>query len=327
MPMQLFAIADVLRIAADIQAGLGRRGRGAVAVELVQLPGRKVGVAGGATLALGRPRGHYDVLIVPGLAAQRREHDWDAALALLAPELAYLRRSFARGTTVASVCTGAFLLGDAGLLAGRHVTTAWLFGAALAARYPAARVDTDAMLIEDGAVVTAAAVSSAFDLAIFLVKRYLGAEVAAAVAAVMLLPGQRASQAPYVDGGLIARHLPTFSGNLVQWFERRLTEEYDLDGIAQAFHVSGRTLMRRVRAETGKTPLALLQEARVAAAKRLLRDTAWSIARVVEAVGYADVVSFARLFARQVGETPAKYRRRYALVSRKSLEIDAPASI
>lgn len=83
------------------------------------------------------------------------------------------------------------------------------------------------------------------------------------------------------------------------------------DGTAQAFHVSVRTLMRRVKAETGKTPLALLQEARVAAAKRLLKESRWPIARIVEAVGYTDVVSFACLFAKQVGETPANYRRRY----------------
>lgn len=311
MPTQLFAIADVLRIAADIHAGLGHRGGVTVDVELVQLA-RKVAVAGGTGLALQRPSGHYGVLIIPGLAAQRRDQDWDATLAPLASELAFIRHSFARGTAVASVCTGAFLLGEAGLLDGRHVTTAWLFGAGLAARYPSARVNADAMLLEDGAVITTAAVSSAFDLATFLVKRHFGVDVAAAVAAVMLLPGQRVSQAPYVDAGLAARRLPTFSENLVQWFARRLADEYDLDGIAQAFHVSGRTLLRRVKAETGKTPLALLQEARVEAAQRMLKASGWSIARIVEAVGYTDVVSFARLFAKQVGETPAKYRRRHA---------------
>lgn len=113
----------------------------------------------------------------------------------------------------------------------------------------------------------------------------------------------------------------------MQWCERRLSDEYDLDGIAQAFHASGRPLIRRVNAETGKTPLALLQAARVAAAKRLLKKSSWPIARVVEAVGHLDVVSFARLFAKVVGEMPSTYRRRHAPAPRLALEIGAPASI
>ena len=85
----------------------------------------------------------------------------------------------------------------------------------------------------------------------------------------------------------------------MQWFERRLADGYDAQAIGQAFHDSGRTL----------------------------KESTWSIARIVEAVGYADVVSFARLFAKVVGETPARYRRRHAPAPRIALEIGAPASI
>lgn len=92
----------------------------------------------------------------------------------------------------------------------------------------------------------------------------------------------------------------------------RLTETYDLERLAQAFHVSTRTLLRRVKAQTGDSPLALLQQARVDKAKQLLSDSAWSIAQITEAVGYADVPTFSRLFASRVGETPARYRRRHA---------------
>ena len=90
----------------------------------------------------------------------------------------------------------------------------------------------------------------------------------------------------------------------------RLTETYDLERLAQAFHVSTRTLLRRVKAQTGDSPLALLQQARVDKAKQLLSGSAWSIAQITEAVGYADVPTFSRLFASRVGETPARYRRR-----------------
>ena len=309
MPTQLFGIADVLRIACDIDGSMGAKRGVSLNVELVELPCRKMTVAGGFALQLTRPVGNYDLLVVPGFEV-RRQQDWAAKLATLSRELDFIRRSFARGTTVAAVCVGAFLLGEAGLLNGRNVTTAWLCAGDLAARYPEARLNSKAILLEDGAVITTAAVSSAFDLAIHLVKRYLGADVATATAAVTLLPTQRVSQSPYVDSNLFERELPAFSQNLIQWFECRLTEEYVLQRVAEAFHVSGRTLIRRVKAETGKSPLTLLQEARVEKSKSLLRGSNWPIVRIVEAVGYSDVVSFTRLFTKIVGETPTKYRHR-----------------
>ncbi|GJI86880.1 GlxA family transcriptional regulator [Duganella hordei] len=309
MPTQLFGIADVLRIANDMSLSLGAKRDVRLDVELIALPNRKVVVAGGLALRIKRPVGSYDLLIVPGLETQRYQ-DWTAKLTPLTREVDFIRHSFSRGTPVAAVCVGAFLLGEAGLLNGRKVTTAWLFAGDLASRYPEANVNSDAILMEDGAVVTTAAVSSAFDLAIHLIKRHLGADVATATAAITLLPSQRVSQSPYVDSNLLERELPTFSQNLVQWFEVRLTETYDLERVAQAFHVSGRTLIRRVKAETGRSPLALLQEARVERSKHLLKSTNWTIAKIVEAVGYSDVVSFTRLFAKLIGETPTKYRHR-----------------
>ena len=86
--------------------------------------------------------------------------------------------------------------------------------------------------------------------------------------------------------------------------------ERSIERLAQAFHVSPRTLLRRVKTETGHSPLVLLQEARVAKARQLLNTTAWSIPKIVETAGYADLSTFTRLFVRQVGETPSRYRRR-----------------
>ncbi|GAB2838469.1 helix-turn-helix domain-containing protein [Pseudoduganella ginsengisoli] len=315
MPTQLFGVADVLRIAADLDGNLGAKKRMRVQVELIALSGRSVAVAGGIPVQLKRPAGAYDLLIVPGLET-RRHVDWAEKMAPLAREVEFIRNSFARGTPVAAICVGAFLLGEAGLLDGRKATTAWLFAGDLAARYPLAKVHSDAILAEDGAVITSAAVSSVFDMVIHLVKRHLGAEVAMATAAVALLPAERASQAPYVDNTLREPALPNFSQHVMQWLTSRLADKYDLETVAQAFHVSGRTLMRRVKEETGKSPLTLLQEARVDKAKLLLRTTRRSTVQIIEDVGYTDVASFTRLFVRVVGESPAKYRQRGAAAMR-----------
>ncbi|MHB8392264.1 MAG: GlxA family transcriptional regulator [Acidobacteriaceae bacterium] len=309
MATQVFGIADILRIATDIDRSLGNPRPMAFDVHVIGLAGRTVKVAGGISVGVKRPTGKFDLLIVPGLEISQRE-EWSAKLAPLSRELGFIRKAFARGTTVASVCVGAFLLGEAGLLAMRKVTTAWLFASELARRYPAARLNPEAILIEDGAVITTGAVSSVFDLAVHLVKRTLGADVAVATARVALLPSQRASQAPFVDARFLRQTMPSFSENIAQWFNDRLAESYDLERVALAFHVSARTLLRRVKAETGQSPLTMLQNARVDKAKQLLANTAFSILRITEAVGYADVATFSRLFVRRVGETPARYRHR-----------------
>jgi putative intracellular protease/amidase len=102
MPTQLFGIADVLRVASDIAQGMGKERERPVTVELIGLNGRQVTVAGGQAVQVKPPAGRYDLLIVPGLEIQRPT-DWSARLAPLSPEVAFIRRRFARGTAVASV--------------------------------------------------------------------------------------------------------------------------------------------------------------------------------------------------------------------------------
>jgi transcriptional regulator GlxA family with amidase domain len=311
MASEIFGVSDILRIASNIASAYAGQECRAFEVSLIGArSGRKtVTVAGGMVLALRRAPGPYDVLIVPGLEIRQQE-DWDARLATLAPELALIQTMFASGTQVATVCVGAFLFAEAGLLVGRKATTAWLFADELARRYPAAQVSADAILVSDGGVITCGAVSSMYDLALHLVKQALGAKIASATARIALLPHQRSSQAPYIDSSLLPARLPSFSQSVAQWLSLRLSDSYDLATLAQAFHVSSRTLLRRVKAETGQTPLGLLQAARVDKAKQLLHSSRLSIARITEQVGYTDVATFSRLFVRQVGETPAMYRRR-----------------
>lgn len=316
MGTEIFAIADVLLIATHIAKAMGKATEAPFEINVIGLLGKCVDVAGGIAVGTKRPRGKYDLLIVPGLEVSQRGQ-WAERLAPLKRELAFIQKTFARGTPVASVCVGSFLLAQAGLLDGRKATTAWLFTKELASHCPNAQISQDAVLIEDGAVTTTGAVSSAFDLAVHIVKRQLGAQVAAATARVALLQNPRSSQLPYVDETLIAAGEAAlyggFSDHVQHWLNQRLATPYDLAGLAQAFNVSSRTLLRRVKAETGQSPLALLQHARVNKAKKLLSTGQNSLIRITEDVGYSDVATFSRLFAKQVGETPAKYRRRHFL--------------
>ena len=309
MGSQLFGLADLLRLAAHLAQALGQVPKAGVELQLVGLRGAAVPLAGGFALSPRRPRGRHELLLVPGLDVGH-PRDIAATLSQLGPELAFIAKSFARGCTVASVCLGSFLLAEAGLATGRRITTSWLFAPAFAARYPQALLQAEAVLVEDGALISSGAVSSAHDLALHLINRLYGARVASATAKVSLLPAPRRSQAPFVDEALLAPALPSFAQAVRDWLGQRLAEPFELERLARAFHISARTLLRRIRQETGSTPLALLQQARVQRAKQLLSGTRWSTAQIVEAVGYSDVPTFSRLFTRWVGESPARFRQR-----------------
>lgn len=303
MGLQLFSVADILAIGADLaHAPIP------LEVQWVSMHGRRVLLSGGTSIETVKPTGRYDVLIVPGFGLSRPV-DWHSKLAACGAEIEFIRRSFAKGTRVASACVGAFLLAEAGLLDGRKAVTSWLFAGELARRYPSVAVQAEGLLVEDSAVITTGAVSAATDLAVYLVKRLFGTEAAIATARVTLLAEQRSSQAPYVDASIAAQSLPDFSQRLAEWFNQRLPAPYSLPAVAAAFHTSPSTLMRRVRSETGQTPLALLHGARVEKARQLLRTTSWNMQRIAEAVGYADASSFSRLFTRHTGQTPMRYRR------------------
>jgi transcriptional regulator GlxA family with amidase domain len=308
MGMEVFGLCDTLLLANRVAQAI----RGAAAeplfdVRVTSLAGGGVLAAGGLTIGTRKYRASQDLLVIPGMDIGDREgctrpHE------KLAAEVKAIARAFARGAPVASMCVGAFLLAEAGLLDGRRATTSWLFAADLARRFPLARVDPAAMLVEDGGVTTTGSFTATFDLAMQLIRRTAAPKEARAVARMALL-NQRGSQAAYVDTSMTAKPSGRFSDNVQSWLGERLAEPYELPALAAAFHVSARTMLRRLKAETGQSPLEYLQGERINMAKRLLESGSLSLAQITERVGYLDVATFSTLFKRLAGQSPAQYRR------------------
>ncbi|GGX80713.1 transcriptional regulator [Litchfieldella qijiaojingensis] len=311
LAMEVCAVSDLLLLANRI----ARAETGVVEppflVEIVGVRRRKIAAAGGIGLSAGPATGKADLLVVPGLDFGGLEVS-RADLAGLAREVEFIRRTFARGLPVASVCVGAFLLAEAGLLDGRQATTAWLFAPLLARLYPAVEVTPEALLLEDAGVTTAGAFSAATDLALHIVRTLGDADLARKTASIALVEPLRSSQAPFVDRRLLPVGEERFSTRVQHWLTSRFDEPYDLARLAEAFHVSPRTLLRRFKKETGTTPLAYLQRHRVQVAKDLLQSTSLNVAQITERVGYADVATFCSLFNRQVQLSPTEYRYRFA---------------
>ena len=318
MGMEVFGLCDTLLVANRVAQALEGAARAPLfEVAVFSLTGADVQAAGGLRIGTRRAaRKQPDLLVIPGM--ELGEHSaYLQPLTRLASEVAYVARAFAKGTPVAAVCVGAFILGEAGLLDGRRATTSWLFAADLAQRFPAARVDARALLVQDGGVATTGSFSAAFDLALHLIGKAASPNVQRAVARMALLDDRRTSQAPYIDSRMLAQPSGTFGANVAAWLEQRLAEPYDLCVLANAFHVSARTLLRRFKDETGASPLARLQQARINQAKILLESTSHSVAQVTHKVGYGDVATFGTLFKRLVGQSPAEYRRRFKTMARQ----------
>jgi transcriptional regulator GlxA family with amidase domain len=310
MGMQVFGLCDTLQLANRIARAVDPDAPPLFKVTVMSLHGASVIAAGGLAIGTARSPRMCDLLVVPGMELGELADCLDS-LKRLAPEVAFVKRAFARGTPLAAVCTGAFVLGEAGLLDGRGAATSWLFASALAQRFPAARVDPGAILLEDGGITTSGAFSATFDLALHLIRRAASPKVLRAVARVGLLDAQRASQAAYIDNRMLPAVSGNFAASVLAWQLQRLAEPYDLNRLAGAFHVSARTLLRRVKDQTGRSPLCHFQQARVGQAKRLLEESALSVAQITERTGYLDVATFGSLFKRIVGLSPAEYRRRF----------------
>jgi transcriptional regulator GlxA family with amidase domain len=232
----------------------------------------------------------------------------DAKLASLGPEIAAIREHGAAGGAVVSICVGAFLLAEAGLLSRRRVTTAWLFADELARRCPDADVRPEHLVVTDKGVTTTAAFSAMYDFALELIRRHSGAGVARTTARVALVDDARSSQAPYVDARLLPQPGNEFSRTVMRRLDQNLGARYDLAALAAASNVSTRTLLRRFAGETGQSPLEYLRAARVRRARHLLETTDRTVAAISAAVGYKDPGTFAALFAEHTGRRPRDYR-------------------
>ncbi|MDG2526691.1 helix-turn-helix domain-containing protein [Stenotrophomonas sp. HITSZ_GD] len=309
MGAEVLGLSDVLLVANRIQAYRAPDAPAPFDVSIVGTRAGTVRLAGGVGLSV-EAVGAYDLLVVPAF-------DFGADMPPLEDTFGRLRAEQAliadagRHRTLASVCTGSLLLAEAGVLDGRRATTSWAFAEQMAARYPQVEVVRDALLVRDGGIVTSGAFSAYGDLALQLIRDRAGPSLARAVGRFSLIDGGRDSQAPYLDRRLATRRQESFSRAVAAWFAPRLAERYQLAELARAFHLSSRTLLRRFRAETGRTPLEMLQDLRVEKARTLLEATTLSVAQVAEQVGYLDVATFSRLFARHTQLTPAAFRRKF----------------
>lgn len=229
-----------------------------------------------------------------------------------------LRAGYARGAKILSLCTGAFVLGEAGLLDGRSCTTHWRHSDRLAARFPAARVVPEVLYVDDGPVLTSAGTAAGIDACLHQWRQEYGAAAASAIARRMVVPPQReGGQAQYIRTPVPDCDVETL-GPLLLWLTENLRDQHTVESLAAAATMSPRTFARRFRAETGTTPHAWITRQRVLRAEELLETTDRSVEWIAADVGFGNAATLRHHFTRVRGVSPQQYRRTFC-----SLDADA----
>jgi transcriptional regulator GlxA family with amidase domain len=223
-----------------------------------------------------------------------------------------LRDAYDRGARLLTMCSGAFVLGEVGLLDGLECTTHWKYTDLLQQTYPAARVVPEVLYVDSGQIVTSAGTAAGLDASLHIWRQEYGAVVASTIARRMVVPPQR-------DGGqaqFIARAVPECEaetlGPLLSWITANLGEDLGVEALARRSLMSPRTFARRFRDETGATPHAWVTRQRVLRAEELLEQSDRSVEWIAEEVGFGNAATLRHHFLRMRGLSPQAYRRRFA---------------
>jgi transcriptional regulator GlxA family with amidase domain len=253
-----------------------------------------------------------DLIALPAVSDQRLRQDACAP----GPDrpfpedlLEALRQAVDRGARVLSVCSGAFILGDAGLLDDRRCTTHWRHAAELARRYPRAKVDSDVLYVDDDPVITSAGTAAGIDACLYLVRKEQGSRVANGIARRMVVPPHRdGGQAQYV----VQPIAPSCDGSLrdlLEWLRAHLDQPVTVRQLAARANMSERTFARRFVADTGTTPQRWLIGQRILLAQQLLEESDETVDAIADHAGFGNATALRHHFRAWRGTTPNAYRR------------------
>jgi AraC family transcriptional regulator, transcriptional activator FtrA len=251
-----------------------------------------------------RHLGRANTIIVPGWS----DPDERPSSALCTS----LRTAYERGARIVSLCTGAFVLAEAGLLDGRRATTHWLYADRLDARYPDVRVDPNVLYVADERVMTSAGTAAGIDLCLHLVAADHGVDVAVAVARRLVMPPFRAGgQAQYIDRPVDREPTARPLSALLDWAREHVAAGLSVDDLARRAAMSPRTLTRHFKASVGVPPGQWLQRERLRLAQRLLETGPDPLPVVARKAGYDSVTTMRAQFASRLGTSPRAYRQSF----------------
>ena len=249
-----------------------------------------------------------DIIVVPSLGVEL-----DAALKRNQVYVDWVSQSYNCGSHVASMCTGAFVLGAAGLLDGKRATTHWFFANEFKRRFPRVDLREQQMIVDEGDIVTCGAVTAYLNLMIYLVEKYFGHDIALRTAKMYLIDMDRPSQLPFHTYRFPVTYNDSSIARIQEFLGEHFNEDLAIDTVAKRAGMSVRNFSRRFKTATGESFANYIQKLRIETAKRLLESTEFSASEIMYQVGYNDERSFRRLFKHHSGLSPKQYRTKFRI--------------
>jgi transcriptional regulator GlxA family with amidase domain len=243
---------------------------------------------------------NFDTLIVGGLLKVESSSD---------KLLEFVRAALPRCRRVAAICTGAFILAEAGLLDGRRVTTHWKFARDLQTRFPKTRVEEDRIFIIDGPIWTSAGMTAGVDLALGMVEKDFGAKLARSVAQSLVVYHRRAGGQSQHSALLEMEPKSDRIQTALNYARGNLRSPLTIEQLAEAAHLSPRQFSRAFRAETGQSPAKAVERLRLEAAKLMMEQSRHPVQFIAAETGFADPERMRRAFMREFGQPPQAVRR------------------
>lgn len=225
--------------------------------------------------------------------------------------LPWLRFMHKKGAILASVCTGAFLLAETGLLNGRTATTHWALANKFQNKYPQVNLQISSTVTDEQDLLCSGGASAGADLALHLVRKFCSSEIAFQCAKALLLEPRRSLQLPYHTFNFDKSHGDIGISAAQDWIEKHYHEKFSIDSLALRIGLSRRTLERKFRRCTGDSPLKYVRKIRVESAKLLLETTQNGFDEITNKVGYEDCSTFRKVFVKTTGITPSQYRDKF----------------
>jgi len=219
----------------------------------------------------------------------------------------WLKQQHHRGASIASVCTGAFLLAETGLLDGKSATTHWGFIDLFRRRYPRVNLCPEKVITDEENLYCAGALSAGIDLSVYLVEKYCGHEVAIQCSKALMHDMGRKTQAPYSVLQFQKKHTDEAVLAAQNWLETNYSAAVEMNSVARAHGMSRRTFERRFKRATGDTPLCYLQKIRVEAAKKMIETKSATFEEICYRTGYENAGHFREIFKKHTGLLPGRY--------------------
>ncbi|MBI4776658.1 MAG: GlxA family transcriptional regulator [Deltaproteobacteria bacterium] len=237
--------------------------------------------------------------------------DIEKTLRVQSEVIDWLRDRYRLGSHIGTICNGAFVLAETGLLDGKTATTHWAYAKQFQERYPRIELKPERLITDEGDLFCSGGFYAGLDLSLYLVEKYCGHETALKSSKSIIHDIGRTSQAPYAIFRFQKDHKDQQILAVQEWIENNFDQNFDYDGLAFDHRMSRRTLERRFKTATGDTPLTYQQRIRVEASKRLLENGDLSFDEITYRVGYEDSSSFRKVFLKRTGLLPTEYRKKF----------------